>query len=399
MLTESKIRALKPRARRYTVTDARGLGLEVMPAGLKMWRLRLGALEPEGQFGGRRPCMLTLGRWPALNLTAARKLRAKVIERSLTKARAEYLRDPSEENPTVREFGARYIKEVIEVDRKDPKQLTRMLEKVVFARLGERVMSQVTGAEVRELIFRKRDAGKPSAAAALRNLMKRMWDYAIVCGAATVNPAHATPLKFIGRNKTRSRTLSRMEIGRFLNKLYASSQISRQHKLAVHLLLLTLVRKSELRLAWWEEIDFTNNLWEIPASHSKTGKPHIVFLSRQARDILLTVAGKADAVSSYQQIFPAANSDSQPMSASTLNAALARVKWGMPHFTIHDLRRTAATLLSEASYPPDVIEKALNHTIRGVRGVYNRAEYGEQRREMLQAWADMVDKWRAECQS
>jgi integrase len=82
------------------------------------------------------------------------------------------------------------------------------------------------------------------------------------------------------------------------------------------------------------------------------------------------------------------------MSASTLNAAMTRIKWGMPHFTIHDLRRTAATLLSEAGYAPDVIEKALNHTIKGVRGVYNRAEYADQRREMLQAWADMVDEWR-----
>ena len=96
-------------------------------------------------------------------------------------------------------------------------------------------------------------------------------------------------------------------------------------------------------------------------------------------------------------VFPAENSWTQPMAAGTLNRSLARVKWGMPHFTIHDLRRTAATLLSEAGYPADVIEKALNHTIKGVRGVYNRAEYGEQRSEMLQAWADMVDKWRSEC--
>lgn len=64
----------------------------------------------------------------------------------------------------------------------------------------------------------------------------------------------------------------------------------------------------------------------------------------------------------------------------------------IPAFTIHDLRRTASTLLHEQGWPSDVVEKALNHTIGGVRGVYNRAEYAEQRREMLQAWSDYIDR-------
>jgi len=181
MLTESKIRALKPRARRYTVTDARGLGLEVMPSGLKVWRLRLSA---------KRSCLPapaneTLGLWPQIKLNQARKtqyLILKLYEDGFDGLRQWRVEQVKERFATVREFGARYIKEVIEVDRKDPKQLTRILEKVVFARIGERVMSQVTGAEVRELIFKKRDAGKPSAAAALRNLMKRMWTMPLCAG-------------------------------------------------------------------------------------------------------------------------------------------------------------------------------------------------------------------------
>ena len=201
-----------------------------------------------------------------------------------------------------------------------------------------------------------------------------------------------------------------------MRRLYETNQISQQHKLALHLLLLTLARKSELRLATWGEIQFSvlssqplggeaaparaASTWEIPAEHSKTGKPHIVYLSQKAAQIInelfarRTVFGEA-AITNWC-IFPGVNSHNQPMSPGALNAALGRVKWGMPHFTIHDLRRTAATLLSEAGFAPDVIEKALNHTIKGVRGVYNRAEYGEQRRAMLEEWGQMLEKWKNE---
>ncbi len=87
------------------------------------------------------------------------------------------------------------------------------------------------------------------------------------------------------------------------------------------------------------------------------------------------------------------------MGQSTLNHALGRAQRGMAHFTVHDLRRTGATHLSEMGYNPDWIEKALNHKLRGVRGIYNRAEYGTQRREMLQAWADALDALQSAAQA
>ena len=418
MLTTAKIRALKPRAARYTVTDADGLGVEVMPTGLKVWRLRVAA-EIGSAVKVRR---VTLGRWPRMGIDAARAAAKEIglaYDQGLDGA-AEWRnrKEKSRYGATVREFSMVYTQEVIEKDRKNPQQLRRLLEREVWPRIGDRPLAQVTGAEIRELVFRKRDNGRPAAAAALRNLLKRMWDYALVCGTATANPVLQVPMKFITRGKTRSRTLSKAEVGLFLRRLYETNQISQQHKLALHLLLLTLARKSELRLATWGEIQFSvpgsqpsggeaaparaASTWEIPAEHSKTGKPHIVYLSQKAAQIINElfarrgIDGNGDGEIAGWRIFPGANSHNQPMSPGALNAALGRVKWGMPHFTIHDLRRTAATLLSEAGYAPDVIEKALNHTIKGVRGVYNRAEYGEQRKAMLEAWGQMTEKWRGE---
>jgi len=161
-------------------------------------------------------------------------------------------------------------------------------------------------------------------------------------------------------------------------------------KIALRLILLTLTRKSELRLARWEHIDFERGEWEIPPEQSKTGKGQIVYLSRQAQELFMRKRPSSMRPGGY--VFPALGSNgSSPIGQSTLNRALERARRGMVHFTVHDLRRTGATRLSEMGFSPDWIEKALNHKLGGVRGIYNRAEYGTQRRKMLQVWADAID--------
>ena len=97
--------------------------------------------------------------------------------------------------------------------------------------------------------------------------------------------------------------------------------------------------------------------------------------------------------SSSAWVLPGRGTLAKPFASNALNQALKVSLQGqeIPAFTIHDLRRTASTLLHEQGWVSDVVEKALNHTIGGVRGVYNRAEYAEQRRKMLQAWADYID--------
>jgi integrase len=149
-----------------------------------------------------------------------------------------------------------------------------------------------------------------------------------------------------------------------------------------------LVRKSELLNARWEHVHLDEGLWEIPAENSKTGKPHLVFLSRQSVEIfreLQFLSGTSPLV------LPGRSSLDKPFAHNALNHALDGVTFPIAHFTIHDMRRTASMLLHERGFVSDVIEKALNHTMGGVRSVYNRAEYADQRRDMLQWWGDYVD--------
>jgi integrase len=195
-------------------------------------------------------------------------------------------------------------------------------------------------------------------------------------------------VKYIATAKARSRALNEAEIRLFLNRLDAAPRPSELNH-ALRLILLTLTRKSELRMARWEHIDLERGEWEIPQENSKTGAGQIVYLSQQAIGILARLRSAARRAG---YIFPAFGSNgSTPLSQSTLNRALERVQHGMAHFTVHDLRRTGATRLSEMGFNADWIEKALNHKLRGVRGIYNRAEYAAQRREMLQAWADTLE--------
>lgn len=234
---------------------------------------------------------------------------------------------------------------------------------------------------------RMKRRGVPMAALQVRNLLKGMFDYAIARQLMTFNPAAAIPARAVAVPKSRDRSLSPDEIRTYLTKLYASD-VGRRYKLALHLILITLVRKSELVLARWEEIDLDSGEWTIPAANSKTGKGKIIYLSTQARALLSELQSIAG---DREHVFPGRNKPGQPVSKTALNAALKAIDFGIEHFTIHDSRRTASTLLNEMGWNSDVIEKALGHEIGGVRGVYNRAEYAGQRREMLQQWADYVD--------
>jgi integrase len=382
-LTDTGIRALKPRKTRYIVTDGRGLCLEVLPTGRLSWLFRY-RLEGKAE-------KVVIARYPDLSLKAARNERdslAGLVSRGLSPAREKQLAKlAAASNSTMGEFAERYYREVVLRNRKDPRNLRRYLDNEILPAFGKKVLSEVTAADVQSLVFRKRDSGQETAAAQMRNLIKRIFDYALVCGAAQTNPALALPLRFITKARARTRALSASEIRTYLYTLY-SSNIRRQFKLALHLILLTLVRKSEMLLAQWKDVSLDAGEWEIPAQNSKTGQPHIVYLSRQAIDLfrgLKALAGESP------WVMPGRGSLAKPFTHNAMNQAMGSISFSIDPFTIHDLRRTGSTLLNEKGFPSDVIEKALNHTIPGVRGVYNRAEYAEQRRKMLQFWGDYIE--------
>jgi len=381
-LTDARIKALKPGPVRRLVTDGNGLAVEVLPSGRLSWLYRY-------RFNGR-PEKVFIGSYPEISLQGARLERAKyavMLAEGKSPAQEKKLaRTATTRQPTVEEFGERWFKEVASRDRKDTTHPRRYLDNEIYPFLGSKPISEVTAEAVQGIIFRKRDHGSPAAAAAIRGQVKRIWDYAIVCGVAATNPALATPTRFVCEKKSRKRALKPDEIRVYLQTLYRSN-VRRQFKLGLHLILLTLVRKSELLLAKWKDVDLEAGEWSIPAENSKTDEEHIVYLSIEAVELfreLNLLSGGSD------WVMPGRGSITKPFSANALNVALKGLNFALEQFTIHDLRRTGATLLNEKGYSSDVVEKALNHKMPGVRGIYNRAEYAPQRKEMLQFWGSYV---------
>jgi integrase len=234
--------------------------------------------------------------------------------------------------------------------------------------------------------------GAPQSALRVRGIIKQVFDHAIGRQRATFNPASQIPSRVIHRPKSRDRTLSESEIRDFFTAL-DQSKATTANKLALRLILLTMVRKGELRFARWADIDLEKAEWSIP--ETKNGKPHIVYLSTQAVAILHQLKALAG---DSEWVVPSTHARRKPAGETTLNNVLTGIELAMRRegkdwssFAPHDLRRTASTILHEQNFDPLVVEKALNHSVRGVAGVYNRAQYADQRKKMLQHWGDYID--------
>ncbi|QET44686.1 tyrosine-type recombinase/integrase [Bordetella hinzii] len=384
-LTDTALKALKPKDASYIVSDDRGLYVEVLPSGSIVWRYRY-------RLDGKRE-KLTLGKYPALTLKNARLKRdeaAHLVALGQSPAKKKQQEKVAgAEDATVADFAERFFKDIQSRDRKDVTMPRRYLEKDILPHIGSKPVRDITAEDVRSVIWRKKEQGFDAAAGQVRGLLKRMFDYALTCGLIRANPVMALPMRHVYRAAARDRALTPDEIRQFLRAMQTSN-IRRQFKIALQLILMTLVRKSELMLAQWKDVHLDEGEWNVPVENSKTGKPHIVYLSTQAKTLFKELKPLA---SSSNWVLPGRGTLAKPFANNALNQALKVSLQGqeIPAFTIHDLRRTASTLLHEQGWPSDVVEKALNHTIGGVRGVYNRAEYAEQRREMLQAWSDYID--------
>jgi integrase len=247
-----------------------------------------------------------------------------------------------------------------------------------------------------DLCEKIKERGAPATAVHAREIIQQVYRHAMARGLKIENPAENVKASAIATFKPRERALTPGEIRTFFTVLDTVGTLPTL-KLALKFILLSMCRKGELLQATWKEVDFEAAAWTVPAERMKARRPHVVYLSQQALDLLV---GLKTCAGSSPYLLPGRYETDKPMSEATLNRVIAAVvekaqKEGheLPHFCVHDLRRTGSTLLHEAGFNTDWIEKCLAHEQRGVRAVYNKAEYAEQRREMLQSWADMVDGW------
>lgn len=382
--SDREIKALKPDAKRYSAKDAstKGLFLDIKPTGIKTWLYRY-------TYDGKQNTH-TIGQYPDLSLAEARVFRNELANRL---AKGESPKTEPSNSPTVYDLGQKFYREQVCAVRKNPMTQLVILENDIYPLIGHKTVETITTEDIRSVIWRKKDQGYAAAANGVKGLLKRMFDYAMTMGLVAFNPVLAIPTKHVHRTVSRQRYLSVEEISIYFAAL-AKSRIYRARKIGLLLSLLTMLRKSELLKAKWEHVNFDTKEWYIPdpKADSKTGqsRPMVVYMSSQVCELL----HELKAIAGDEPYIFVGRKRGTHISHNAFNTAHNTVLalTDLTHFTIHDFRRTASTHLNEKGYNSDAIEKCLNHVTTGVRGIYNKAEYAEERKEMMQDWANFIYK-------
>jgi integrase len=394
MLTDVALKSLKSKEKPYKITDRDGMYVHVSPGGTLSFRLdyRLNGRRETVNFGkyGRDGVSLLRAREMCLDAKrAVREGRSPAIEKQREKRRLK-------EAKSFGQFGERWISSDAMADS------TRAVRRSIFERdllpaWRNRLLTEIEPDDLRAHCAKIVARGAPATAIHVRDIVKQIYGFAILHGEKVANPADDVGPSSIAHFVPRDRSLSPTEIRIMLKQLEHVPTLP-TIRLGLRLILLTMVRKSELQDAIWDEIDFENAVWTIPKERMKRSKAHNVYLSRQALDIMIalkTCAGNS------KYLLPSRYDADAPMSRATFNrvtyAVVERAKkerLPVEPFTVHDLRRTASTLLNELGFNSGWIEKCLAHEDgRSSRGVYNKAEYEVQRRHMMQEWSDIVDAW------
>ena len=386
-LTETAIRDAKPRDKRYRLFDRDGLYLEVSPAGGKWWRFKYRFAKHEKR--------LSLGVWPEVDLKKARKrtteireLLADGVDPSVNRSAMKSAQDERAANSfevVAREWLSKMLPSWV------PSHGDRIkirLEQDVFPWIGGRPIADVTAPEILAVVRRVEKRGAVETAHRLLSNCGQVLRYGIATDRAENDPTRALRGALQpAQVRHLAAVTAPARVGELLRAFdaYQGSLITR---CALKLAPLVFVRRGEFRTAKWEDIDFETQEWRFTASKTKT--PHIVPLATQALSILREIK-PLTGFGPY--VFPSARSRRRPMSNNAILAAMRRMGIDKDEMSGHGFRAMARTILDEVlGVRPDFIEHQLAHAVRDPNGrAYNRTAHLDERRKMMQVWADYLD--------
>jgi len=386
VLTDTKARAAKAARKAYKLADRDGLYLYITPKGAKAWRY-------DYRIAGVRQT-LTIGPYPEISLTNARQrliearsMVAQGISPSEAKQTAKVQARFARAN-TVQALGQKWYQIRSGTRSKSWCDLARrFLQQDIYPVLGAKPIQKVTPEDVERLVRKVAEKRGAKSAHYMRLTLAGVFK-SLPRSLNAGNPARDAGMVIeLPKPKPKGRALTAKELPRFLEA--ADRYPGRpQTKLAIRLLMLTFTRKLELIEATWDELDLKGSEWVIPAARMKRDKPHIVPLSRQALECfrrLRELAGESP------YVFPNLGNPRKPMGSTTLNKVFDEIGFG-GRFTPHGARATASTMLNSQGWGADAIERQLAHSERDlVRAAYNHSDHMQERRKMMQAWADYID--------
>jgi len=388
-LSEIQIRNAKPKAKEYKLMDGFGLFLLVTPTNGKLWRF-------DYRYGNKRK-VIALGTYPIVSLADARqrredakKLLSNGIDPSeVKKAKKAAIITEAENSFEVvaREWHGRFSTQW------SPGHSATIMDRLVrdvFPWLGTKPVSDIKPVEILAVLRRVEGRGALETAHRIRTICGQVLRYAVSTGRAERDAAAdlrgALPPV---REKHHAALIAPKEVAELLRAIDGFKGTFHV-KCALKLAPMLFVRPGELRQMEWAEIDFEAKQWNLPAEKMKMKQPHIVPLCKQALEILKELE---PLTGHSRYVFPCHRTPLRPMTNNAINAALRRMGYTSDEMTGHGFRAMARTILDEVlQVRPDFIEHQLAHAVRDPNGrAYNRTAHLDQRRKMMQLWADYLD--------
>ncbi|MBY6109115.1 tyrosine-type recombinase/integrase [Halomonas sp. DP1Y21-3] len=389
-ISDTKARNAKPREKLYRIADGHGLCLEVRPSGRKVWRLRY-------RLDGKAN-MWTIGDYPQVKLGPAREQRdwGRELIAQGVHPRHQVERD-KQSRKDVQALTFRSVAEEWIAKRSGDwslyyaGQVRKGLDDDIYPAFGDKPIREVQAADVLELMREVEKRGAPSVALLLRQWTSAIFRYGIINLQADTDPASFIKGAVTRPKVKHARALPERELRFLLGQLEVFGGY-RTTRLAIELLLLTMVRTVELRRGRWADIDLDAAIWRIPEADMKMRRPHLVPLSRQAVEKLKELK---EYTGGGELLLPGMKNPRAPIHHTTINQALFRMGFGEGKFAAHGFRATASTVLNEQGWNPDAIERQLAHAPSNrTRASYNHAQHMDERKEMMQWWADYLDRLR-----
>ena len=377
--TDRGIMALKPKSARYEVwEDGRtGLGLRISPAGRKSWIYMY--------RHARKARRMTLDTYPAMGLADARLAHAqakKLLAAGIDPGSQLLERRRGERNAeTVADLAREYLDKWARPRKRSAAEDERILNKDVLPAWVGRKAKSITRRDVIVLLDGIVDRGAPIQANRTLAVVRRMFNFALERDILDATPC--ARIKAPAKENQRDRVLTAEEIATFWHGL-DTAPMTDTVRMALRFKLVTAQRKGEVIKARWAEFDMGERVWTIPAERSKNGIAHRVPLSPVAMEILEIIHAEAG---ESEWLFPSRRTG-RPITDQAMNHALLNSVGviGMNNVTPHDLRRTAASHMTELGIPRLVVSKILNHADPSVTGIYDRYQYGPEKRSALEAW-------------
>jgi integrase len=402
---ETVFRNAKAKDKAYLIADGDGLCLQVSPEGVKRWIFRY-------RFDGKeRKIALKDNLYPAMSAKLARegadRLREMVARgddpgevRKIAKIErvqlvAEVRKEEAKLANTFRLVAEEWMETILAARTTSTRTSTaQRFERNVFPWIGDRPISEITAPELLEVVRKIERNGKQEMAHRVLRRCGQVFRYAIATGRAPRDIA--SDLKGAlapAQGGHRAAITDPAQFGQLLREIDNYQGYYATHY-ALRLLPLVFTRPGELRLAKWEEIDFERAQWDIPAGRMKMRLPHTVPLSRQALEILKDLHALSG---SGPVLFPTPRQKDKPISDVAILNGLRRMSYAKDEQSAHGFRASARTLLDERlGVNPAHIEAQLAHKVAGPLGTaYNRTQFLDARKDMMQTWADYLDTLKA----